>query len=140
MSAESLSVSLEIEQKLSDREPRLPKGVRKYIRRLKEDGLFQEAMKVRQSEIGKKKSAGERLAERLNADVRTAIVSDNEKDRALGEFDATWILSQTGEIDPHTRMADLDQVYRSYPQQEDILETKGPVIVTEVAKLVREAS
>ncbi len=140
MNTERSSDFLEIEQKFKARELRLPNGVRKYIRRLKEEGLFQEAMKVRQSEIGKGKSVGERLTERLNLDVRTVIVSDSEKERALGEFDATWILSQTGEIDPSMRMADLNQIYRTYPQQEELLEARGPVIVTEVAKLVKETS
>ncbi len=140
MTVEGLIDSLVIDKKFAEREQRLPHGIRKYIRRLKEEGQLQEAMIVRERAVEVKRNAREKLMDKLNKDVRNAILSDTAEERAFGEFEATWILAQTNEIDENQRRSDLGQVYENYPDLDKVLESKAAGIVTEVGKLVKEAS
>ncbi len=140
MSTERFIETNDIEKKLSERELRLPKGIRKYIRTLKEQGKLKEAMKVRREELEKKKSAREKLQDVLNLEIAESILSDNDKIQALSKFRATWILSQTGEIDPRERIADIENIYREHPEQDLELQEKGQKIIAEVAELVKKAN
>lgn len=141
MSIESPNLDLNfIEHRFADRELKLPKGIRKYIRRLKQEGKLEEAFRVKKESTERKRSARDKLNDKLNENLRDVVLSDNPEQRALGEFTTTWMLSKTGEIPTlEERRADLEQVYRSYPEQSDTLETKAPSIIAEVSKMVKEA-
>lgn len=128
-----------LEKKFSEREMRLPSGVRRHIRRLKEEGKLEEALRIRTESTERKRSARERLEEKLNDNLRDALISDDPKAQALGAFTSTWILNKTGDIPDDERQADLATVYRNWPEQDNALIERASSIVVEISKLAKAA-
>lgn len=140
MTAEIHNLDLySVERKFEEREFKLPNGIRKYIRRLKQEGKLSEALRVKSESTEKKRTARQRLQDKLDENSITAIVSDDPQKQALSEFTATWLLSLTGEISTEERQVDLGKVYDTHPDQEDNLSAVASSIVIQVSKLAKEA-
>ena|SRR5258708_38428439 len=139
MSAEKPNLSpKKIEQKVEDRLGKLPNGIRKHIRRLKEEGKLEEALKVRKEAV-ERRSAQQKLEDKLNDSLRQAILG-NEEEQAIGEFTATWIIAKKDNLTPEERIADLQSVYDNHPKEDKLLEESASKIRDEVSKLHQEAN
>lgn len=90
------------------REQRLPKSIRTYIRRLKADGQFEKAMAVAQEVRGRKLQAGQQNAEReLYRSVRELLETEDPQVQAVEEIRAIWLLYASGVIDSDEKTAEL---------------------------------
>jgi hypothetical protein len=138
MTIENLN-SFDIERRISEIDFRLPNGVRKHIRRLKEEGKLDEAIRFREESLKSKKSAREKLDNEKKACLR-GILSNDPQSQAFAAFELTWIINKIGEITDEERYADLAQVYINWPDQSDALEGRASSIVAQLSKLVKEAS
>jgi len=107
----------DFESNLDSKEPKLPAGIRKYIRRLKEDGNWDEAMEVRKREIGKRITRGQVINNQLNVSIRTLVDSDDPVQQYVHQIRATWLLESGDVITAEERKAQLgliiDDVYDS---------------------------
>ncbi len=128
-----------IERKLQARELHLPNGVRKHIRRLKENGQFEEAVRFRQESVIKKMRPRKQLENTINSNLRDLIVSESPQIQAVSALKLTWILNAIGEIDDSEREADLYTIHRNWPEQSELLKNDTP-IVFEVANLVNRVN
>lgn len=90
------------------RERRLPKSIRTYIRRLKADGQFEKAMAVAQEVRERKLQARQQNAEReLYRSVRELLETEDPQVQAVEEIRAIWLLYASGVIDSDEKTAEL---------------------------------
>lgn len=129
----------QIENLVASKEPRLSKGIRRHIRKLKEEGKLSEALQVRKEAVISKRDAKQRLQDELNINLQKAIISNDPKEQVIGEFSATFIISHTEGLSQEERAADLETVYRNHPNEEAFLEGKASSLVAEISKLIKEA-
>ncbi len=129
-----------IERKLQARELRLPNGVRKHIRRLKESGQFEEAVRFRQESVIKKMRPQKQLENTINSNLRDLIVSESPQIQAVSALKLTWIFSAKGEITDSEREDDLYTIHKNWPEQSDLLIANDTSIVFEATMLVYKAA
>ncbi|OGM21467.1 hypothetical protein A2714_03340 [Candidatus Woesebacteria bacterium RIFCSPHIGHO2_01_FULL_38_9] len=131
----------DIEELLASKEGRLPKGIRKYIRRLKEEGLLDRALRVSREQREKRKPYIKR-EERLQVAVGKILDMKDPKVVVVEAAVATWLL-QDGEAEEGTtydsvaRIADLDEIYELNPDLETHLEVAMPEAREEALRIRR---
>lgn len=110
---------------LDHKGPRLPSGIRKYIRRLKEEGELDKAMALAK-ELREKKREGliktrTRPQEELNIAVLDILESESEdpRDCASKAARVVWYRFATGDIDnTEEREEQLGEIFESVPPEE----------------------
>lgn len=119
-----------LEVSLSQKNERLPKSVRKYIRRLKEAGKWEEAMGFAQEARVKKNDRRNprsvRVYEVLNHTVRDILVTEDPQKQAEEEIRAVWIMFQGRLLDQNERSNELKAILDSKPPE--IQKVLGPKI------------
>jgi hypothetical protein len=128
-----------IERKLLAQELKLPAGIRKHIRNLKEEGRFEEAVRFRRESITRKIVPKKLLENMTNSTLRELIISNSPEIQALSALKLTWLLNVSGLISDSEREADLYQIHQSWPEQSELLKQKDIPIVFEVSKLATKA-
>lgn len=102
----------ELSKSLEAKEVRLPSGVRRHIRRLKEEGRWEEAMSLRRQEAGKKtdRTREGKLQDLLNQNIKDLMLAKNPNQEAALTIEAIWLLEKKGEIEPEERFSNLMEV------------------------------
>lgn len=132
MTAENSIKSLD--ERLLSKEPRLPQGIRKHIRRLKEDGKLEEALRFARSQRDKKVRSLNAVG-RLKEDVAIILESDDPKQEAVAAIEATWALSRLGDLEPSQRSADIMATLDNYPEIAGSLELELPKLRDEMQNI-----
>ncbi|HSX48839.1 MAG TPA: hypothetical protein VLE44_01105 [Candidatus Saccharimonadales bacterium] len=130
---------LNAEIRLASLEPRLPQGIRKHIRKLKENGRLEEAIRFKE-EARKKRTPKQKLEDEKNKNLKQLIISNDPEQQATAAYKLTHILGMTGETTKSEREADLYAIHRTWPEQGDVLSQIEIPTIIEVSKLVEEAS
>ncbi len=106
----------DLEKLIDQKEPRLPKGIRRYIRGLKAEGKLVEAMKVTEHERKKKGLTREQKAKaELKQTIGKMIQTEDLKIEATEEVRAIWLLHATGEITAEEKTTELLETIDSKP-------------------------
>ncbi len=114
------------EEVFESKAPRLPQGIRKYIRRLKEEDQIDEALRVSR-EQGEKKKLHIKREERLQVAVGNILDTGDPEIVVSEAATASWLL-EDGEVekgkdyDAKARTADLAELYELNPDLEGHLE------------------
>ncbi|MBI1864091.1 hypothetical protein HYS03_02690 [Candidatus Woesebacteria bacterium] len=128
----------EIEALLQEKDPRLPKSVRRYIRDLKQAGKFEEAMRKRNDEVQKKKDKRERIIDELNGSVYGLAITKEPKEEIDNMAKALWLMDAARIIAPEERQAELGEIYDiAGSELEGYLQERMPQIRNEVASRIK---
>lgn len=102
-------ITLEELGSLADqKELRLPKSIRAYIRRLKADGQFERAMAVAREVRERKLKERQQNAEKeLYRSIRELLETKDPQVQAVEEIRAIWLLYASGVIDSDEKTAEL---------------------------------
>ncbi|MCH7730452.1 hypothetical protein IID21_02860 [Patescibacteria group bacterium] len=104
----------ELESLLSKKEPRLSKGIRSYIRILKQHGHFEKAMDRRKHEVGKKKATRTTKAYgELHKTLRVIIETDDPQIEAENELRAVWLMHAASILDSDERVQGIIDILDS---------------------------
>lgn len=87
------------DRKLKAKEPRLPKSTRAYIRKLKESGKWDEAVKYRQRIVQERRNRQDLATEELHKTIAEVICEENPVQEAAKEIKITWLLNAVGVIE-----------------------------------------
>ena len=133
--------SSQLESKLRAKEPRLPRRIAAYIRKLKQEEKFDEAIKYRSRIISQKKARNERgqsAAEELHKTIAEVICTDDPVMEAAGEIKITWLFNAVGEIETtQQRNVEILEILSSTPSEfQPRVEQLMPGIRDEVAKFM----
>ncbi len=129
----SQNCSDELDLKLQAKEERLPKSIRTYIRRLKEEGRWEEAVRFREFVIKQKKTRQEIAVDELHKTIKEVICEQDPVKEASGEIKIIWLLNATGEIDQQGRREEIINIFDSQPQSlQAVLEKVLPKIRDEM--------
>jgi len=122
---------------------RLPKSVRIHIRRLKESGQLEEAIRIRKLAIGKRnvsRSALEKAHKELVETAVDVVTNDDPAEVAKRSIQMLWLLSATGQVHPKDRTEEmrefLDALQETHPQILLKVEPSLPEIRDSVIKLM----
>lgn len=90
----------DLERLVTQKEPRLPQGIRKYITRLKAEGQWEKAMEVAREAKEQKFKIREGISEvdLLHLTIRQILETDDPTTQAEQEVRAIWLLYATGVI------------------------------------------
>ena len=130
---------LNAEIRLASLEPRLPQGIRKHIRKLKEEGKLEEAIRFKE-EARKKKTPKQKLEDEKYKNLKQLIISGNPEEQASAAFRLTHILGMTGETTMSERHADLFSIHQTWPEQGSHLNDIEISTIVEISELVEAAS
>lgn len=134
----------DLEQLWEEKERRLPKSVRKYIQRLKNEDRLVEAKLVRAKTLEAKGAKyghppvlNQTKARRaLDRSIYELLTSEDPHAEAELEVKIVWLLEITGEINSEERISELSQAIDSKaPFVQEYLEHRAPQIRDEMAKL-----
>jgi hypothetical protein len=130
-----------IESRLSSIDPRLPKGVRKHIRRLKQEGKLTDAIIFKTNEEKKKRarSAREILEDYKKEDLRNLLFSNDQRIQANAAHRLTLVLNKTGETDNSERESDLFEVHKYWPEQSEDIQASEIPLINQLSQLAAEA-
>jgi hypothetical protein len=133
--------SSQLEVKLRAKEPRLPRRIAAYIRRLKQEERFDEAIKYRERIISQKKVRSERdhsATEELHKTIAEVICTDDPVAEAAGEIKITWLFYAVEEIETtNQRNVEILEILSSTPSEfQPRVEQLMPGIRDEVAKFM----
>jgi len=133
--------SSQLESKLRAKEPRLPRRIAAYIRRLKQEEKFDEAIKYRKRIISQKIARNERgqsATEELHKTIAEVICTDDPVKEAAGEIKITWLFNAVGEIETtQQRNVEILAILSSTPSEfQPQVEELMPGIRDEVAKFM----
>lgn len=128
------SLTLNVDERFLSKEPRLPQGIRKHIRKLKEDGRLEEALRFARSQRDKKTRSLNAVG-RLKEDVAIILESDDLKQEAVAVIEATWALSRLGDLKPGERSADIMATLDNYSDIADALELELPKLRDEMQNI-----
>lgn len=125
----SQDCSDELDLKLQAKEDRLPKSIRSYIRRLKEEGKWEEAIKYRESINRQRRTRQEAAVEELHQTIKDVICEDDPLKEATGEVKIVWLLSATGVIGKEGRKEEILNILDAQPKKlQPMLEQALPQI------------
>ena len=132
----------EFEAKLQAKDPRLPKHLRTYIRRLKQAGKIDEAIKHREHFVHQRRNKNEIAVDELHKTIAEVICTDDPVKEAAGNIKVTWLLNVVGVIEtPEERKAQILEIYESTPEHvQVVLEELMPLIRNEVSPLMPTAA
>jgi hypothetical protein len=117
------------EAKLQAKEERLPKSIRTYIRRLKEDGKWEEAVRFRETITKQRRTRQEFAAEELHKTIAEVICEDDPLKEATGEVKIVWLLNAVGILGTESRKEEILGILDSQPEQlQPLLEQQLPGI------------
>lgn len=133
--------SFTLEKKLRDKEPRLPRRVAARIRKLKQEGKFEEAMSLRRRIIGQKIARNEKRAaatEELNKTIHEMICTDDLVKEAAANIKITWLFNALEEIQtPEERNMEILEILGSVPSEfQPKVEALMPGIRDEVVRFM----
>lgn len=108
----------EILRRVTEKEPRLGRGLRIYIARLKKEGRFEEALRIAYTRRQEKITGRYGEAEKALGVGILGIIDDqnDENAKALHELRAIWLVAAMGILNRDARVAEI----------EDLLDSKGP--------------
>lgn len=106
----------EIDAKLQAKVERLPQSISKKIRRMKESGTWDEAIKYREAVVKQRKSRLEEATEELHEKIAEVICTDDPLTEATGEIKIVWLLNAVGELNSDDRRAEILEILNSKPQ------------------------
>mgnify|MGYP001566967931 CR=1 FL=1 len=129
--------SLKLDAKLKAKEPRLPRRVAAHIRTLKQEGMFDEAMRYRERIIGQKKARYERLqsaTDELHKTIREMICTDDPVKEGAANIKITWLFNAVGQItSTDERNREILEILNSVPSEfQPKVEELMPAIRNEV--------
>ncbi len=127
------------EVRLASLEPRLPQGIRKHIRRLKEEGRLEEALRFKE-ESRKKKTPKQKLEDETFKNLKQLLISNDPEQQSTAAFRLTHILGMTGETTMSERHADLYGIHQTWPEQGRHLNDIEVSTIVEISELVEAAS
>lgn len=131
----------EIELKLQAKEPHLPKSIRAYIRRLKQEGKWDKAIELRNEIIRQRRTRVEIATSELNKTLVEIIREDDPLEEASDQVKAVWLLHTVGVLGTDTRIEETLSIVSSLPPElQQGLEEKLPSIRDEVKKFMPLAS
>ena len=103
-----------IEDYLQKKEERLPKGIRAYIRHLKETGDWNEAVGFREDFLRKRVLDKQGRAKReLDETIVKLLQSDDPIQQAEDEVKAVWLMYAAGILQSDQRMSDILEILDS---------------------------
>ncbi len=125
---------------LEKKEPRLPKSVRTYIRRLKQDGNLQQALTVRETAIKTKRTRDQKAQDELDKTVSEMLITQNPNLEASRTVKTIWLLYATGDLTQKQRNDEINDFLNSLnnkaPEIVSYLDTVLPNIRDEVIPLL----
>jgi len=132
----------EFEAKLEAKDSRLPKHLRTYIRRLKQAGKIDEALKYREHFIHQRRNKQEIAVDELHKTIAEVICTDDPVKEAAGNIKITWLLNAVGVIEtPEERKAQILEIFETAPKHiQEVLEPMMPIIRNEVQPLMPTAA
>jgi len=132
----------EFELRLEAKDPRLPKHLRTYIRRLKQSGKIDEAVKRREHFIHQRRNKAEIAVDELHKTIAEVICTDDPVEEAAGNIRITWLMSAVGLIEtPEERKAQILEIFDAAPKHvQEALEPMLPAIRYEVQPLMPTAA
>jgi len=107
----------QLDKKLRAKEERLSNGIRKYIRRLKESGRWDEAIKLGQIKREEKRNRRDFAAEELEKTLTEVICQDDPLEEASGQIKVMWLLSAVGIMTVDERKKEMISFLNSVPQE-----------------------
>lgn len=124
------------DRKLQVKESKLPKSTRAYIRKLKESGKWDEAVKFRQRVVQERRNRTEIATEELHKTIAEVICQDDPVKEAAGEIKITWLLNAVGEIETtQDRNKEILEILDATPSEfQPRVEQLMPSIRDEVTK------
>lgn len=119
----------QLDKKLRAKKERLSPGIRKYIRRLKESGRWDEAIKLGQIRRDEKRNRIEVAAEELEKTITEVICEEDLLKEASGQIKVIWLLNAVGVLSTDERREEMISFLNSVPQEiQTPLEEKLPAI------------
>lgn len=131
---EPLRPTDELESLIQNKEPRLPKGTRTYIRRLKQAGKLDEALRVTQ-EHRQKKMPIYNVEKRLTVAVGNILITQSSLETAQEAAMATWLLYRENEFTSGERITELKELSKLNPDLEPELADTAAQIRDEAMRL-----
>ena len=133
--------SSQLEVKLRAKEPHLPRRIAAYIRRLKQEERFDEAIKYRKRIISQKIAKNERdqsATDELHKTIAEVICTDDPVAEAAGEIKITWLFYAVEEIvTTNQRNEEILAILSSTPSEfQPRVEQLMPGIRDEVARFM----
>lgn len=134
----------DLEKLWEEKDMRLPKSIRKYIRRLKNEGRLDEAELTRKKTLEAKRGKyGDPLVLKqvkarraLDRSIYNLLTTEDPEIEAELEIRTIWLLELTGEIDSSERTQELlEAIDSKAPLLREYLEERMPEIRDEVSKL-----
>lgn len=122
----------QLDKKLRAKEPRLAPGVRKYVRRLKQSGRWEEGIKTGQIKREEKRSRMDYAAEELEKTITEVICEDDPLNEASGQIKVLWLLSAVGELSSEERKEEMENFLDSVPRN------LQPALVQRMRVMARE--
>lgn len=101
----------ETEEISSDRFSRLPAGIRKHIRRMKESGDREGAFRVRKTLMQ------EQASKRLNGSLEKLGDIDDPVEIAAQSIKVAWLMHAAGQIDFEERFEQTEQIYEPLTEE-----------------------
>lgn len=122
------------------KEIRLPKSLRKYIRDLKAQGQWEEAMQVAQQTRKRKfqnQRREEKAREELDRSIFELLTTTDPKIEAEMEIRTIWLLNATGEIGSKEKSTELKlSLDTMAPQLQEFIEPRLVAIRDELSPLM----
>lgn len=131
MEKENLKVvyTSQLEKKLQTKEVRLAPSIRKYIRRLKQSGKWDEAIKLGQIKREQKRTTFEYATEELDKSITEIICTDDPVEEAAKQIKTVWLLNATGELSQKEREDEMERIFSGIPAEvQTSLEERMPAI------------
>lgn len=116
----------------------MPKSTRAYIRKLKEVGLWEEAVKFRERTVQQRRNRQELAVDELHKTIAEVICQEDPVKEAAGKIKITWLLNAVSVI-PTTeeRNREILEILDSTPAEfQPKVEQLMPAIRDEVAKFM----
>jgi len=127
-----------IEDCLQKKEERLPKGIRAYIRRLKETGDWDKAVGFREDSLRKRALDRQGRAKReLNKTIVNLLQSDDPIEQGKDEVKAVWLMYAAGILQSDQKVSDILEILDSKAENlKRELEENLPAIRDEIRILL----
>jgi len=131
-------VDYELDKKIDEVKPKLPKGLRIAIRRLKQNGELDMAEKIRKEAFFKKVSQKREDIARVQLldTINDLLKGGSPEEQVEREIRAVWLMNAAHIASPNTRVEDLEQIIDNSDTEglSDFVETNLPKIRDELKK------
>ena len=131
----------ELDAKLQAKEPRLSKSIRTYIRRLKESGKWDEAVRLREAMVTRRNTRQKLVADELHKTLAEVICTEDPVKEAAGEIKIIWLMNAANIIPTsQERNTEIIEILESRPPElQPQIEALMPRIRDEVEPLLPTA-